>query len=92
MKTDLKQLKIAPIAKTDFKLAISSIYNLSAQDDSFLKICLKGASTVPQWVKDLVLPELWRRLQLQLGFDPWPGHFHMPRVQTKKKKKRRHPS
>ena len=25
-----------------------------------------------QWVKDLVLSLLW------LGFDPWPGNFHMP--------------
>ena len=27
-----------------------------------------------QWVKDLVLPWLWLRSQLQLGFDPWPGN------------------
>ena len=25
-----------------------------------------------QWVKDPVLPQLWLRLQLQLGSDPWP--------------------
>ena len=33
-------------------------------------------SAVPslaQWVKDLVLPQLWLRSQLQLGSDPWPG-------------------
>ena len=29
----------------------------------------------PGWaqsVKDLALPQLWHRLQLQLGSDPWP--------------------
>ena len=35
-----------------------------------------------QWVKDLPLPQLWRRSKLQLGFDPWPGG-----VAKKKKKK-----
>ena len=25
-----------------------------------------------QWVKDLMLPQLWHRPQLQLQFDPWP--------------------
>ena len=27
-------------------------------------------------------------LQLWLGFDPWPGNFHMLLVQPKKKKKK----
>ena len=31
-------------------------------------------------VKDLALPQLWHRFQLQLGFSPWPGNFHMPKV------------
>ena len=31
-----------------------------------------------QWVKDLVLLQLWYRMQLQLGFDPWPRNFIMP--------------
>ena len=46
--------------------------------------CLCGvASLIPgpeQWVKDLVLMD---RLQLQLRFDPWPGHFHTLRAQPK---------
>ena len=25
-----------------------------------------------QWVKDTALPQLWLRLKLRLGFDPWP--------------------
>ena len=25
-------------------------------------------------------------LQLRLGLDPWPGNFHMPKMQPKKKK------
>ena len=27
-----------------------------------------------QWVKDLALPQLWLRSQLQLRSDPWPGN------------------
>ena len=33
-----------------------------------------GTTSIPspmQWVKDLVLLQLW------LGFHPWPGNFHM---------------
>ena len=41
-----------------------------------------------QWVKDpSLLLQLWHRLQLQLGFSPWPRNFHMPQVSKKKKKK-----
>ena len=36
-------------------------------------------------LKDLVLPQLWFRLQLRLRFDPWPRNFHMQRVQPLKK-------
>ena len=52
-----------------------------------------------QWVKDLVLCELWCRSQmwlrsgvamsgrqLQLRFNPYPGNFHMSRVRSKKKR------
>ena len=39
------------------------------------------SSLVAQWVKDSALS-----LQ-QLGFDPWPGNFHMPRDVAKKKGK-----
>ena len=39
-----------------------------------------------QWVKDLVLPQLWPRLQLQHRVDPWPRNFTMPQVRQKKKK------
>ena len=31
-----------------------------------------------QRVKDPALPQLWRRLQLQCQFDPWPRNFHRP--------------
>ena len=40
-----------------------------------------GAGLIPspdQWVKDLILLQLWHRGQLQLRFDPWPGNFHTP--------------
>ena len=41
-----------------------------------------------QWVKDLALPQLWHRLQLQLGFNPWPREFPyaVGGVKTKKNK------
>ena len=38
-----------------------------------------------QWIKDSALPELWRRLQLWLRFDPWLWNFHMPWVWGKKR-------
>ena len=33
-----------------------------------------------QWVKDPAQLQLWCKLQLWLGFSPWPGNFHMPWV------------
>ena len=36
-------------------------------------------------VKDMALSLLWLGLLLWIGFDPWPGNFCMPQVQTKKK-------
>ena len=35
----------------------------------------------------LGIPQLRHRLQLWLGFNSWPGTFHMPRVQPKKTQK-----
>ena len=43
-------------------------------------------SGLAQWVKDLVLPQLRFRLQLQLGSDPWPWSS-MCHVMAKKEKK-----
>ena len=40
-----------------------------------------------QWIKDLAQLCLWRRSQLWLRFDSWPGNFHMPWVWLKKEKK-----
>ena len=48
-----------------------------------------GVTAVVQWVKAPVLPQLWCWSQLQLGFDSWPGNFHMPWVQQKRKKKKK---
>lgn len=36
---------------------------------------------MPEHVKDLTLPQLSHRLQLQLRYDPWPRKFYMPQVQ-----------
>ena len=43
---------------------------------------------VAQQVKDLALLQLWHRLQLQLGYNAWPGNVHRLRVWLKKKKQR----
>ena len=53
------------------------------------KMGKKGVPVVVQWVKDLVLLQLWHRLQLQPGFDPWPGNFMLQMWQKKKKKKKK---
>ena len=49
----------------------------------------EGVPAVVQLVKDPTLLQLWHRLQLQLGFNPWPRNFHMSRVQPKKEKRER---
>ena len=41
-------------------------------------------------LKDLALPQLWCRSQLQLRFNPWPWNFHMLQVRPLKKKKKLH--
>ena len=40
-------------------------------------------------LKDLALPQVQHRLQLWLGFSPWPGNFQMLRARPLKKKKRK---
>ena len=42
-----------------------------------------------QWVKDLVLPQLQQRSQLQLESDPWPRNSTCCEVAQKKKKKKK---
>ena len=42
-----------------------------------------------QWVKDLALSPQQLGSLLQLGFDPWPGNFHMPRARPKRIKKKK---
>ena len=39
-----------------------------------------------QQVKDQALLLLWLGSLLWYGFNPWPGNFHMPWAQPKKKK------
>ena len=52
------------------------------------KCCLcGGVGSIPslaQWVRDLVLPQLWHRLQLQVGFNPWSGNFDGMAIKNKK--------
>ena len=42
-----------------------------------------------QQVKDLASSLLWLGSLLCCRFDPWPGNFHVPQVQEKKKKNKR---
>ena len=42
-----------------------------------------------QWVKDLALPHLQLRLQLQLVSDPWPGNSIFGCRAAKKEKERK---
>ena len=44
-----------------------------------------------QWVKDLVLLQLWHncRLKLWLGFDPYPRNFYILWLQSKRKEEGR---
>ena len=51
-----------------------------------LKKQFLGVPAAMHWVKDLASPQLWRRLQLWLGFDPWLGILiHMLWVWLKNK-------
>ena len=50
-----------------------------------------GMGLIPSpvwWGKGPVLLQLWHRSQMWLGFALWPGNFHMPLGQLKKKKKK----
>ena len=40
-----------------------------------------------KWVKDLVVPQLWLRLQLRLRSDPWPKNFICHGVAKEEKEK-----
>ena len=51
-----------------------------------------GSSSTPspaQWVKDLALPSLWLRSQLQLGSDSWPRNSICCGVAKKGKKEKK---
>ena len=52
------------------------------------RVAIAGDPILVQWVKNPTLLQLWCRLQLWLGFNPWPGNFHVLWVWPKKKKKK----
>ena len=46
-----------------------------------IQLVCEGTGSIPtpvQWVKDLVLLQLWCRSQLQLRINSWPENFQMP--------------
>ena len=47
------------------------------QQNEIKFIYILGVSTAAQQANGLAMSQLWRRSQLQLGFDPWAGNFHM---------------
>ena len=51
--------------------------HLACLCETQVQSCLCGSSgSIPAWwVKDLALPQLWCRSQLQFSWDPWPGDF-----------------
>lgn len=54
----------------------------------------RGTGVIPgpaEWLKYPVLTQLWGRLQLQLGFEPWPGTSRCHGCSQKKEKRKRHP-
>ena len=48
-----------------------------------------GVPTVAQWVKDLMLPQLWCRSQLWLRFNPLSREFPYAAGVAKKERKRK---
>ena len=47
-----------------------------------------GSFLVTQWVKDLMLSLQQLEWLLWLGFSPWLGNFHIPRVRQKRERER----
>ena len=62
---------------------------VSSQSRAERKRKRSGSSQMAEWVKDSALLQLWYRLQLQCGFDPWPRNFHMPQFPPPTPKKRK---
>lgn len=51
----------------------------------------RGTGVIPgpaEWLKYPVLTQLWGRLQLQLGFEPWPGTSRCHGCSQKRKKEK----
>ena len=67
-----------------FIVNLISTTSVSHLRGKILSLLLKegvGISLVAQQVKDLVLSLQWLKLLLWLGFNPWPGNFHVLWVQ-----------
>ena len=60
-------------------------YTTGWQKEKKKILCPSGSSFEGQHVKDQALLQLLCRLQRRCSFDPWPGNFHLPWMQPKKK-------
>ena len=68
--------------------------SLKTINQEFLLWCNLGCRFYPQpaqWVKDLVVLQLWCRSQLQLGSDPWPRNSMCPGAAKKGSKQPQKP-
>ena len=93
--TSLTQVKNNTIISIDVEKTFAKFNSPTFMIKTFTKVgmekinlsIIKSIYVVPavvQWIKDLVLSQLWHRLQLLLKCDLWPGSFHMPWVWPKK--------
>ena len=70
------------------KIAPNHVPTVTQRDQQHLCSARTQVQSLAQHsgLKDPVLLQLWCRLKLWLGFDPWPGNFHVLRVYPKQKK------
>ena len=68
---EIKPLSVASF-ETIFSHSVSCLFVFFLVSFAVQKESVGFIPGLVQWVKALVLPQLW------LGFDPWPGNFHRP--------------
>ena len=69
---------------TEVSTVAQWVKNQTAGDQVAAKMQVRSPAQHSR-LKDLVLPQLWHNYQMQLGFNDWPGNFHLQWVQSLKK-------